>query len=259
MLNLSEKYEFFKAKILEALENAKNRSKLENLKIVSIFVTKFAIFFNCFLFALFFFIAIYLKIFNPTITPLMVYRVGFGLSKLHAPTFIPYENIPQDFKNLVLCVEDQSFYQHHGFDISAINQAITSKMKTGKYKHGASTLTQQLARTLCLTPHRNFFRKYIELIAAVEFDFILGKQRVLELYLNAIEWGDNVYGLSDASQFHYNKPFSTLSQDEKIRLVTIIASPVKYNVRNFAANRILKKRNQFLRRYGYRWYPQPNN
>ena len=193
--------------------------------------------------------SIYMVWFNPPITTLILYRSNFDFSNLKKPIPIQMEEIPPIFIHDLLNAEDGHFREHWGFDIAAIKRARELNQKLGYKAYGGSTITQQLARTLFLIPNKTYFRKYLELIIAVELDLILDKDRILELYLSYAEWGKNVYGVQNASQYYYKRNFSKISSDQRIRLITILASPIKYNPYNFNANRLLRKRYQNIRRW----------
>ena len=113
---------------------------------------------------------------------------------------------------------------------------------------GGSTITQQLARTLFLNPERTYLRKYLEAIVALELDLLLSKRRILELYVNTIEYGKGVYGIGAAARHHFRKSIGKLSLDQYRRLVTIVASPLRYDTTNFGRRRALSWRYEYLLR-----------
>ena len=193
--------------------------------------------------------SIYMILFDPPTTTLMIYRSNFNFSNIEQPMPIKMEQIPSIFIHDLLNAEDGRFREHWGFDIKAIQHARELNQKLGYRAYGGSTITQQLARTLFLIPNKTYFRKYLELIIAIELDLILSKDRILELYLTYAEWGKNVYGIQNASQYYYKKNFSKISADQRIRLITILASPIKYSPQNFSSNRLLKKRYQNIKRW----------
>ena len=162
---------------------------------------------------------------------------------IHRSGFIPLRKIPADIMSSVIYIEDFDFYIHHGIDIESIRFALKINKKLGYSAYGGSTLTQQLARTLFLNPEKNYVRKYLEILTALEMEVILSKERILELYFNYAEWGKNLYGIYDAAYFYYKKPVHTLDDQEKLSLITIIANPIDYTPGTF------KKSNMLLSRY----------
>jgi monofunctional glycosyltransferase len=192
---------------------------------------------------------IYMIWFNPPTGTLILYRANFNFSNVKRPTPITMEEIPPIFIHDLMNAEDGNFRKHWGFDISAIKRAQELNKKAGHRAYGASTLTQQLARTLFLIPNKTYIRKYLELIIAIEMDLILSKDRILELYLTFAELGDKVYGVQDASQHYYKRNFSKISSDQRIRLLVILASPIKNGPYSFDSNRLLRKRYRNIRRW----------
>lgn len=186
---------------------------------------------------------------NPPTTTLILYRSGFNISNIKKPTPIRMKQIPPIFIHDLLNAEDGRFREHWGFDIEAIQRARELNEKMGSKAYGGSTITQQLARTLFLIPNKTYLRKYLELIIAVEIDLILSKDRILELYLSYAEWGQNVYGVQDASQYYYKRNFSKISADQRIRLITILASPILNTPFTFEKNRLLRKRYRNIKRW----------
>ncbi|MBN2353615.1 MAG: transglycosylase domain-containing protein [Spirochaetales bacterium] len=171
---------------------------------------------------------------NPPVTSLMVERF---LDRGYVPrpvVFIPLSQLPADVPGMYLKLEDKNFYRHPGIDPAAIVHAYRMNRRWGRVIMGGSTITQQLVRTLFLSPDRNYLRKYTEAIAAVSLDAVLDKKRILELYLNYIEWGKGVYGLGAAARAYYKKPAARLTYNDYARLAAIIIDPVDYNVNDFA-------------------------
>jgi monofunctional biosynthetic peptidoglycan transglycosylase len=184
---------------------------------------------------------------NPPVTILMLYRDGFQAKK---PSFIPLRNTSSTFQLDLINLEDGNFRKHFGIDIEAIKRARAKNQEVGRTAQGGSTISQQLARTLFLTPHRTYLRKYLELIITFELELILGKDRILELYINYAELGKGVYGFNDASLHYYNKSFAKTSTDQKIRMMTILASPINYSPQTLHQNSTLARRYKFI----YRWH-----
>jgi len=187
--------------------------------------------------------------FNPPTGTLILYRAELNFSNIKKPSALKMEEIPEIFIHDLLNAEDGRFREHWGFDVEAIKRARELNEKAGYKAYGASTISQQLARTLFLIPNKTYFRKYLELIISVEMDLILSKDRILELYLTYAELGDKIYGVQDASQYYYKRNFSKISADQRIRLLVILASPIKYGPYNFDSNRLLRKRYKNIRRW----------
>ncbi len=183
---------------------------------------------------------------EPPVTVLMLYRQGFQAKK---PSFVPLISISNTFQLDLINLEDGKFRTHYGIDLEAIKKAKEKNDKLGYRAYGASTITQQLSRTLFLTPHKSYIRKYLELIITFELELILRKDRILELYINYAELGDGVYGFNDAALHYYKKPFLKTSTDQKIRIMTILASPINYTPQTLHNNRTLAARYRFIYRY----------
>lgn len=193
--------------------------------------------------------SIYLRFFNPPVTSLMMYR-QFAQGRMSAPLdWVPLSQIPKPMQNMVLRLEDGKFYTHFGFDLEAIRTAWKRNQKAGKKLFGGSTLTQQLARTLFLNPKKRFVRKYLELIAAVELEIFLPKDRILELYLNSIEWGKGFYGIGNAAKRYYGKIPASLTREEMRLLAVIISNPIRFRPDNALHSRGMRERYSFLEEF----------
>lgn len=188
---------------------------------------------------------IYIKV-NPLFTSLMVYRKIFYNYKTIPLKFVNLSNIPRIFQRMIIYIEDGNFYKHNGIDFESLMEAYRTNKKFNKIISGASTITMQLARTLFLTPDRNYIRKYLEIIAALEIELIMPKKRILELYLNYIEFGKGLYSVQTASYYYYKMPINKLNYYQMAQLVTILASPIKYDVNTFLRSRKLRQRFYFL-------------
>ncbi len=137
---------------------------------------------------------------------------------------VPLARISPDLQHAVLAAEDTRFYQHHGFDWAEIRDAIEDKLDDGR-ERGASTIDQQLVKNLFLTTWRSPIRKAVEATLVWPAEFLLGKQRILELYLNTIEWGPGVYGAEAAARYHYGVPASPVTREQAARLAAILPAP----------------------------------
>jgi monofunctional biosynthetic peptidoglycan transglycosylase len=135
-------------------------------------------------------------------------------------------------KTLVLCVvraEDAKFWQHRGFDWEELEDSLDTNLDEGKYKRGGSTITMQLARNLFLWRDKSLLRKALEFYVTWRLEQSLTKKRILELYLNVVEWGPGVYGIGEASRHYYGKPPSALGLGESAMLAAILPSPLRWN------------------------------
>ena len=138
--------------------------------------------------------------------------------------FVPLSQISPDFQHAVIGAEDARFYQHHGFDWHQIQIAADEDMEGGRLR-GASTLTQQLVKNLFFGTGRSFLRKGAEATLVPVAEFILGKQRILELYLNVVEWGPGIYGAESACRYYYGTSARNISRDQAARLAAILPAP----------------------------------
>lgn len=209
---------------------------------------------------------------NPTTTSLIEYRVQQAVAEGREPRkymiWTPIEQISPNLQRAVLAGEDSRFFQHNGFDWEAIQKAWDQAVKEGEkeakaegdydpndwipplpsFRRGASTITQQLAKNLYLSEDRNFLRKGREAVYTWFLERDLSKKRILELYLNVIEWGDGIYGAEAASRVYFKKSASALTPAEAAYLAAMIPSPL--NVFNPAKNpRRLARRQRIILKY----------
>jgi monofunctional biosynthetic peptidoglycan transglycosylase len=140
--------------------------------------------------------------------------------------FVPLRRISKDLQHAVLASEDQRFFEHHGIDWTEVHKVVDQDMDSDKLGRGASTITQQLVKNLFLSTSRSVLRKAVEFTLAPPADFILGKQRELELYLNVIEWGPGVYGAEAAANYYYETPAARVGREQAARLAAVIPSPL---------------------------------
>lgn len=145
----------------------------------------------------------------------------------HNESFMPLERISENLKKVVLCTEDPNYFQHTGLDNEGVFRALFTNISTGKLSRGASTITMQLAKNLFLNNRKSVYRKAEELIFTwlIEEVFMIGKDRLLEIYLNIIEFGDHIYGVQEAAVYYFNKNADSLSITESIVLSYIIPRP----------------------------------
>ncbi len=183
---------------------------------------------------------------NPGVTALMVWRDVTVHQRAERVRFVPLQRIPLVARRMVIRLEDYRFYSHFGIDLGAIRDAYLVDRAIGYPLYGGSTIPQQLARNLFLTPRKTYLRKYSEVLIAIEMDLFMPKSRILELYLNCIEWGRGVYGIGAASYYYYGTSVASLSLDELRRLVTIITNPLRFNVNTFEKSRQMRERYEYL-------------
>jgi monofunctional glycosyltransferase len=139
--------------------------------------------------------------------------------------FVPLNRISRPFQRAVIAAEDGRFYQHHGIDWLELRKVVADDLEEGAIGRGGSTITQQLVKNLFLTTRGSFLRKIAEFGLAPMAEVLIGKRRILELYLNVIEWGPGVYGAEAAARRYYGIPASRVGREQGARLAAIIPSP----------------------------------
>lgn len=174
------------------------------------------------------------------------------------PNYTPIDQISPYLQKCVLTTEDPSFFSHHGFINEAFKQSIVKNIKTKKFSRGASTISMQLIKNVFLTREKTLSRKLEEilLVYILENNRIASKERMLEVYFNIIEWGPNVYGIGEASQFYFQKKPADLTLNECLYLARIIPSPKKFmyqfddqgQLRDFANKQVSFLTNIMIRR-----------
>jgi monofunctional biosynthetic peptidoglycan transglycosylase len=142
---------------------------------------------------------------------------------------VPYEAIAPPLKRAVLVAEDINFFTHRGFDLSAIREALEDAVAEGEAPRGASTITQQLAKNLWLSPSRNPLRKAKEALLTWQLERTLGKRRILELYLNVVELGPGVFGAEAAARQYFGKPAAALTVEEAAQLAASLPMPSRWH------------------------------
>jgi monofunctional biosynthetic peptidoglycan transglycosylase len=140
--------------------------------------------------------------------------------------FVPLNQISPGLQHAVVAAEDARFYQHHGFDWHEIQIAADEDLE-GDRTRGASTLTQQLVKNLFFGTGRSFLRKGAEASLVPVTEFVLGKKRILELYLNVVEMGPGIYGVEEASRFYFKTPANNVGREEAAHLAAILPAPLK--------------------------------
>lgn len=139
--------------------------------------------------------------------------------------FVPLSGISPDLRHAIVAAEDGRFYQHGGIDWAELEKVIDENLERGYLWRGGSTITQQLIKNLLLTTHFGILRKGFEFGLAPVAEAALGKERILELYLNLIEWGDGIYGAEAAARFYYGIPAARLDREEAARLAACVPAP----------------------------------
>jgi len=140
--------------------------------------------------------------------------------------FIPLGQISPDLQHAVIAAEDAHFYQHNGFDWHEIQVAAQQDME-GERTRGASTITQQLVKNLFFGTGRSFLRKGAEATLVPVAEFVLGKRRILEIYLNVVEWGPGIYGAEPASRYYDGNAARNIGREEAARLAAILPAPLR--------------------------------
>jgi monofunctional biosynthetic peptidoglycan transglycosylase len=140
--------------------------------------------------------------------------------------WVSLDALPAAVPHAIVASEDTRFYEHHGFDLQEQAKADATAPKRKLGRRGASTITQQLVKNLFFTTHRSYVRKALEITLTPVAEFVLGKRRILELYVNEIEWGPRgVFGVEAASQFWYQTRAAKLGRDQAIRLAGLVPAP----------------------------------
>ena len=166
---------------------------------------------------------------NPTTTAFMGLRerqaAAAGRELGHAHEWVSYDQTPPHLRRAVLIAEDDAFFQHEGVDLVQLRLALEASWEAGEPLRGASTITQQLAKNLYLSPARSPIRKFRELVIARRLEAALSKERILEIYLNVIEWGDGVWGVGVAAREHFGVHASALTREQAALLAGAIINP----------------------------------
>jgi monofunctional biosynthetic peptidoglycan transglycosylase len=159
----------------------------------------------------------------------------------------PYDRISAQLKRAIVVAEDSKFVDHEGFDWEAIDKAREKNRRKGKVVAGGSTISQQLAKNLFLSPERTPWRKGQEALITVMIENLMDKRRILELYLNVIEWGDGVFGAEAAARHYYGTSAAALGAEQSARLAAIVPNPRFYD-RNRHTPFILRKTSMIMAR-----------
>lgn len=166
-------------------------------------------------------------------------------------------DISPSLQKAVLVAEDDGFFMHEGINVEAIKKAMQYNIKKKKMVRGGSTISQQLVKNLFLSKSKNPLRKLREIIITLLMEKILDKHRILEIYLNMIEWGEGVYGAEAASQHYFNKTAQNLTRSEAAYLAAIIPNPRLYTNPAFS-RKADRRRNMILRKMGQQSFNELN-
>ena len=170
---------------------------------------------------------------KPATTALIQYREREAkkkgkIFKIHQ-NWIALSRVSPFLIKAVLIAEDDKFWKHEGFDYESIREAIEKDIKVGRFKFGGSTISQQLAKNLYLSPEKDPLRKISEAAITWKMEKVLPKRRILELYLNVAEWGEGIFGVEVAARHYYGKSAAALTPVEAVRLAAVLPNPRKYN------------------------------
>jgi monofunctional biosynthetic peptidoglycan transglycosylase len=189
-----------------------------------------------------FLVAIYREL-PPPATPLMLIRAveGHGIAK----SWRPLSEISPNLVRAAMAAEDAKFCEHHGFDWDAIREDWRRYQAGARRLRGASTISMQTAKNVFLWPGRDWVRKAFEAYFTVLIELAWGKRRIIETYLNVVEWGPGIYGAEAASQFYFHKPANALSAEEAARLAAVLPDPLKWSPTR--PDRYVAERTAFIR------------
>jgi monofunctional glycosyltransferase len=192
-----------------------------------------------------------LKTSNPQTTAFMELRAAEARAKGQQPRraqrWVAYGRVSSNLTRAVLVAEDDLFWQHEGLDFDQLQESLTIDWARGRFTRGGSTITQQLAKNLYLSPSKNPMRKVRELLIARRLEAELKKARILELYLNVIEWGDGIYGAEAASRAYFSVGASDVSPDQAALLAAAIVNPRLLNPAQ-PSTRLIRRQQLILRR-----------
>jgi monofunctional biosynthetic peptidoglycan transglycosylase len=161
--------------------------------------------------------------------------------------WVPYDRISINMKRAIVAAEDSKFLDHEGFDVEGIQAAVEKNLKKGRLVAGGSTISQQLAKNLFLSGERSFIRKGQEAIITVMIEATWSKHRILEVYLNVIEWGNGIYGVEAAARRYYKTSAANLSRDQAARMAAMVPNPRWYE--NHRSSRAYQRRVAVIERY----------
>lgn len=198
---------------------------------------------------------------NPTTTAFMELRVreaaDAGRSKFQIRhRWVPYNQISANLRRAVIVTEDAAFYDHDGIDLAELKASFEKNWEEGQLLRGGSTITQQLAKNLYLSPTRNPMRKVEELMIARRLEAALTKRRIFEIYLNMIEWGDGIFGCEAAARAYFGGPCASLSVEQAALLAGAIINPRVHSPAK-PTGRLLRRQQIIIRRMGIKEVAPP--
>lgn len=188
-----------------------------------------------------------LKTQNPEMTAFMRRYNG---DKPLEHIWVPYSKISPHLKEAVVIAEDGRFFEHEGVDWEAFREAVRKNWEEKKFRWGGSTITQQVAKNLYLSPSKNPFRKLREMLIAMKMEQSLSKQRILEIYLNIAEWGKGIYGAQAAANYYFGMNAANLGPRQAAWLAAILPNPRHYQIRRESPH-LLRRVEKILRVMGY--------
>jgi len=169
------------------------------------------------------------KYIPPPVTPIMMLRMQHGQAEGIQRKWVDWENINPNLFRACIGSEDARFLRHEGIDWKAVKAARRyNAAHKGKKTHGASTITMQTAKNIFLTHHRNYLRKGLEVYFTYLIEYIWGKKRILEVYVNSIEWGNGLYGCEEAAQVYFGKSALELSKRECALMAAVLPNPRRW-------------------------------
>jgi monofunctional glycosyltransferase len=190
---------------------------------------------------------------NPPTTAFIELRTRQAIEKDEPPRrvqrWVNYSRISAQLKRAVIVTEDSAFWDHGGVDFQQMKESMEVNLERMEFARGASTITQQLAKNLYLSPSKNPIRKAREILIARRLEAELSKQRILELYLNLIEWGNGIYGAEAAARTYFGKSAAELGAQESALLAGAIASPRAFDPGKPSA-RLRRRQEMIMRRMG---------
>ena len=163
--------------------------------------------------------------------------------------WVPYDRISNHVKRAIIAAEDSNFSEHEGVDWTAMQKAFDKNAKKGRVVAGGSTITQQLAKNLFLSGERSYLRKAQEFIITYMLEFWLGKERIFEIYLNVVEWGNGVFGAEAAARYYFGVPASALTAEQGARLAVMLPNP-RFFDKNRGSAYLARRTSLILRRMG---------
>jgi monofunctional glycosyltransferase len=159
---------------------------------------------------------------GPQVPPLVSFQ------KIRPRSWASLGDVSKQAVGAIIVSEDWAYYQHHGYDMNQIQEAMREDWEEKKFARGASTITQQVARNVFLTKDKNLWRKAKEFYLAIKLDELVGKKRTLEAYLNVAEWGPGIFGVRAAAHYYFSKEPSELTAKEGAFLAMLLPSPIRY-------------------------------